>query len=170
MRRLQAVALLCGLAATGGGCRYTVGSSLPPGLRSVFVPVFDNATRVVGLEGEVTAAVISEFQSEGALRPAAEKSADCTLRGKLVSYKRDKIRSGASGLAGVRDVTIRVELSLEQRSDGKALFEGLQVSSRRTDSTAGYFRIERGESERLGRERAVRALAKAIVRATVEYW
>jgi len=170
VRRLRVVALLCGAAAAAGGCRYTVGSSLPPGLRRVFVPVFDNATRVVGLEGEVTAAVISEFQSEGALRPAAEKSADCTLRGTLVSYKRDKIRSGASGVPGVRDVTIRVELSLEQRSNGKALFEGLVVSSRRTDSTAGYFRIERGESERLGRERAVRALAKAIVRATVEYW
>jgi len=70
----------------------------------------------------------------------------------------------------VRDVAIRVELSLEKSGDGEVLFEGLEVSSTKTDPMAGQFRIERGETERAGRERAVRALAKSVVRSTVEYW
>jgi len=94
--RLALRAALCGalggVGALSGGCAYTVGSSLPAGFRTVWVPVFDNSTRTVGLEGEVTAAVISEFQSEGALRPAGEKRADCILRGRIVSYKRDVVR------------------------------------------------------------------------------
>ena len=170
MDRLRTAVLIGVALAIGCGCRYTVGSSLPEGIETVWVPVVANATRVQGAEAEITAAIISEFQTEGSLRPAAKERADCVLRGTVSSYKRDMIRKGVHGAPAVRDIVIRMKLSLEDLRDGKVLFEGLEVSSAQTDPTAGYFRIERGESERLGRERAVRALSKAVVRSVVEHW
>ena len=168
--RLLATMLACAAAGVAGGCSYRAGTALPAGLRTVYVPVLQNKTRATGLEADVTKALVAEFQAEGSLRPVKMKDADCEVRGAVSSYKRDVTGKGTEGVPTERQVVIRASVSLVDRRDGKTLIDGMIVSSVHTDPRSGAFRIEAGESERLGRERATRALARAIVRAVVEYW
>ena len=163
-------AVICIAATVLCGCAYRAGSTLPAGIRTVSIPVLANKTRAQGLDGEVTSALVAEFQTEGALRPVAAEVADCTLRGSVVSYRRDVVRKGAEKVPTIRQVVIEVKVDLVSVADGSTLIDDLAVTSVETDPTAGYFRIDAGESERLGRERAVSALARNVVRSVVERW
>ncbi len=167
---MSRTAAICMMAVALGGCAYRAGASLPAGIRTVSVPVLKNETRAHGLDAEVTSALVAEFQTEGALRPVAAGAADCTLSGSVVSYRRDVVGKGAMKVPTVRQVVIEVNIGVESVADGNKLVEGLRVTSVETDPTAGCFRIDAGESERLGRQRAVRALARNVVRSVVERW
>ena len=170
MRSKGAMVAVLLISAAQCGCSYSMAGSLPAGLRTVWIPVFGNTTRAHWVEAEVTSGVVSEFQAEGALRPAPKHRADCALRGEITSYRKTLVRKDSSGAPLAGQAVLECELSLEDLRDGKMVFEGVGVSSTQTDATAGQFHLDRGESERLGRERAVRALAKAVVRSVVEHW
>ena len=56
----------CGCVGLG----YRLGSSLPPDIRSVYVPVFVNRTGEPRVETEATRAAKQEFQRDGTLHLA----------------------------------------------------------------------------------------------------
>ena len=59
----QIVASVLGLLMlTLGGCVYQLGSSLPPNLKTVYVPTFVNKCGEPQVENETTQATIQEFQ------------------------------------------------------------------------------------------------------------
>ena len=68
------------LILTQTGCaHYQLGSMLPPDIRSVYVPTFENLTDEPFLEAEATRAVIEQIQLDGSLKVADESSADARL-------------------------------------------------------------------------------------------
>ncbi len=75
------------------GCvGYRLGSNLPPGIHTVYVPIFVNDTGEPGLETLTTSAAIAEIQKDGTLRIAPREQANCVLEVKLRSYKMNPLR------------------------------------------------------------------------------
>src|SRR3989304_1707830 len=72
------------------------GSHLTPGMKSVFIPVFENKTMEPIVEEELTPAVIREFLQDGRIEVADSSRADMVLKGSVVSYKETPISFDAS--------------------------------------------------------------------------
>ena len=91
-------ALLCSLLILPA-CGYHMagtGSHLTPGMKSVFIPVFENKTMEPIVEEELTPAVIREFLQDGRIEVVDRSRADMVLEGSVVSYKETPISFDAS--------------------------------------------------------------------------
>lgn len=110
------------------GCGYAlVGSGrgiLPEGARTISVPTFVNETQRVGLEQQVTDAVLRELAARSRLKTVpAGTTADVELVGHLVSYGVVPVRFDESGRALEYDVSVTAKVTLMDRKTEKPLFE-----------------------------------------------
>lgn len=70
-------------------CGYTLvgrGSSLPPGISSVSIPMLENKTGEPDLDTQVTEVVKDEFIKDGRLKVDDSGGADSELKGSIVRY------------------------------------------------------------------------------------
>ena len=64
----------------GAGCvGYRLGTTLPPGVKSVYVPSFINETEEPQVDTVATQAAIREFQRDGTVELADAETADAEL-------------------------------------------------------------------------------------------
>lgn len=121
---LAGITVLLTLAACG---YHTVGSAthLPPGTRTLSVPVFATRTNSNRTETEVTAAVIREFITRTRLRvtPTETPDADATLQGTILTqtvvpltYNSQTQQSSSFLITMVAAVKLRAR-------DGRILYE-----------------------------------------------
>ncbi|MGQ0704321.1 MAG: DUF4136 domain-containing protein [Gemmatimonadales bacterium] len=164
-----------GLSGLGlAGCLYGFsGGGLPSGIKTVAVLPFENLTPEPTLTNEVTRAVREAVENRLGLRPAGEEQADAIVRGTVQRYNPDVpltfTGSPVPGEPARVEVTRRmVQLSvdvriLDQRA-GKVLWErnGLQVQ--------GEYETARGESEAVGRRKALEKLINDIVEGAQSQW
>jgi hypothetical protein len=156
------------LCAGGWGCRYRAAGALPEGLRTVGVTMLRNETRFPGLEAEVTREIITALNSDGRLTVvAAEGEPDLLLAGRVESYVRQSVRTDRYGDPAAFTIVVQARVSA-RRADGEYLFRNLRVTNRAADPESGSVDLGRGQSERRGRERAVRDLGRNIARSLVE--
>ncbi|MBN2264456.1 MAG: LptE family protein [Candidatus Aminicenantes bacterium] len=123
---LAAAALAVALAAAPAGCGYRLrgtGSSLPPHIRTMSVPMFKNATTRFELDVKLTRAVINELVSRGkvALSPDPD-SADAVLEGEITSFLANPIGFGDSNQADKYNITVTARITLKDGSSAKPLF------------------------------------------------
>ena len=85
IRALLSAAIL--LAATAGGCGYSLRGNLPDHLKTVSVPMFRNRTSEAGAESTITAAVVNAFTSSGRLKVVSLDDADSVLDGEITGYQ-----------------------------------------------------------------------------------
>jgi outer membrane lipopolysaccharide assembly protein LptE/RlpB len=107
-------ALLCSLLILSA-CGYHMagtGSHLTPGMKSVFIPVFENKTMEPIVEEELTPAVIREFLHDGRIEVVDRSRADMVLEGSVVSYKETPISFDASQNVLEYRITITTHLIL----------------------------------------------------------
>lgn len=77
-----ALALSTGIVVVVMGCSiYSFSGSLPPHLKTVAVPLFDDRTAEFGVKEALTDAIINEFTADNTLRIADLQDADCAVRG-----------------------------------------------------------------------------------------
>jgi outer membrane lipopolysaccharide assembly protein LptE/RlpB len=88
MRSLRLAALSLALLASSGCGYHTVGAAthLPPGVKTLSIPVFANKTVVNGTDVALTEAVIREFaaRTRFEVTPREDPDADAVLHGTLV--------------------------------------------------------------------------------------
>jgi outer membrane lipopolysaccharide assembly protein LptE/RlpB len=109
------------------GCGYTLvgtgASALPPNVKTVWVPTFINDTTVVGVEQELTDAVLRELSARGRLKPSKDRTqADAELNGRLTSLSVTPVRFDTNGIAVEYQVTVAANLTLLDRATEKTLF------------------------------------------------
>jgi len=155
------VLLLC---AGFGGCGYSLTTRLPGHIRTVAVPPFQNETLEYGLEEEITQAVIEKFTTDNNLRVVSEDRADSVVYGTIREYKRRVAGFTAEEIANEYEIAIVVDIVVRDRVKSKDLWaeEGMV-------RTTNYF-VDQVESERQGRDMAVKQLAEDIVSRTVQGW
>jgi hypothetical protein len=163
------------LAACLSGCSYSArNTALPAHAKTIAVPVFTNKTYVGDytrkLEVEVTEAVRNAFIQTGELKLAGRENADLILEGEVTKLEREALRNDRFGDPAEVRLTIRARLALYDVKEAKHIFKDVLVTNAEKKEESGVYNLRRGESEDLGRQKAVEDLGRVIARRVVEHW
>jgi len=162
-----------GLAAFGfSGCGYhTLGAAthLPPGLRTLAVPVFATKTEAYRTEVVMTQAVIREFATRSRFRvtPDAGGDPDAVLRGTILKETVGPLTYNATTQQSSSFlITVVVSVTVTGR-DGKVLYENPNYVFRQqyqsTTDLPAFLQENPAAVERLSRE-----FARALVADVLE--
>jgi len=161
-----AAAVLCWLVS---GCGYTASPALlPPHLKTVAIPVFENGTPEVRLEEEITNAVILRFVQDNHLKVVDEKSANSVIRGKVTQFKDAVFGFTNQATSNEYRVTIAVEVTFKDLVKNRELW-----SSEIIKSANYYVQPVPGQppkTELDGRAEVITKIADEILSRSVEAW
>ena len=159
------LALLAGLLLLAPGCAsYRLGSMLPDDLRTVHVPTCVNQTSEPLVEQDVTAAILSQIQTDGTLRIAGPEDADAVLEVVLIQFWLDPVAyaKGESSTANQYRMSIRASFSLRRQvvveSPGIVGWHDFDFAGDMTSSKAVALRP------------AADDLGRRILNRIVQYW
>jgi hypothetical protein len=109
------------------GCGYHMGEggeSVAPGLRTVFVDVFNNRTGEAYAENIFRSAFIGRFVQEGRFKLARGRGeADAILRGTILSLQASPLAYKATNFSAEDRITVTLELFFEERESGRTIWE-----------------------------------------------
>jgi len=161
---LMVVAALIG---PGGCAGYRLGSTLPPGVKSINVPTFVNKTREPQVETEATNAALREFQKDGSLVLTTAEKADAILNVTLVKYSLVPLRYQKDRAKTTREYRLKLaaDIVCTRASTGEVLVKK-RVEGESTFEPLGDISL----SKRDALPEAARDLAHDIVESVVEYW
>ncbi len=118
MRALLPISLvICGLT----GCGYMVGSAYGPDVRTVEVPIFQNATYRRNIEYQLTEAVQKEIEARTPFRLAKGPGADTRLTGQIVEIRKDVLGETRYDDPRELQLTIAIKVQWEDLRTGKIL-------------------------------------------------
>ncbi len=160
---------LC-LQLTGSGCAsmgYTLGASLPPGVKSVHVPPFQNASDEPSIETAATKAAIEEFQKDGSLKIANEETADSVINVKITAVKLETVTLNQDNTRQTSEYRLKIAASVTfiRRRTNEVILK--------RDVDGEYKMIPTGDisaAKKLAIPFACKDLAHKIVECVVEYW
>jgi len=121
-----AFVLLAAVLAVLSGCGYRLrgtGSSLPPRIKTLSVPMFKNQTTRFELDVKLTRAVINEFVARGRVALSADPSAaDAVLEGEITGFTANPIGFSGANQADKYNITVTAKVTLRERSASEPLF------------------------------------------------
>lgn len=179
-------AACCLLSAVLIGCGYTTRSMISDKFKTIYITPFINKIDLTseaavaykyriyrpGLEQDITKTVINKFIFDGNLRLADKESADLTLKGELVEFRKDPLRynDGNDEVAEYR-MDIVVNLNMWDNKEDKLLWEENGFTGDFTYFPSGSD-IENvtTKSDEQAVPDAIADLARRIVERTVEQW
>jgi hypothetical protein len=148
--------LLMTMLVAGCGYRFAVpGGSLPSGVKSVRVPVFENRTAEPNVEGLVTEAVRERYARAGLLEGAA---AEATITGVVLGWSGGVAYPGAPRPTYQVTGTVRVTLK-----KGEQVLREVIVSQMETFTSGADVLLTESN-----RGAAIRRLAEVLARDVVE--
>jgi PBP1b-binding outer membrane lipoprotein LpoB len=146
------------------GCYYTFTPNLPPGIKSVAIPIFENNTLNYGLETLVTSKVVDEFVKDGNLRVKDVRKADSILHGTVTNYVQEAAAYTVGEAIQKYRLTMTVAISFEDRVSGEILWSEPNLTYSVTYFPTGSQGL--AETEQQAQQR----LAEEIARRTIEGW
>ena len=157
-------------AIAGASCAYTTSTALLPShLKTVAIPVFENATTEYTLEQEVTDAVIARFVADNHLKVVDERSANAVVKGRITAYRNAVFGFSQAAQAQEYRVTLVASVTFKDQVKNRELWSAPEMVK-----TANYYVVDTpGDSARTeldGRKRAIDKLAEEIVARSVEGW
>jgi len=166
-RRRAVRVLLASLAVAlvSGGCGYSLRTSLPPGIRSVHVPVLENKTAEPGIEDFITQALTQAVVQSARVRIARNaQEADATLSGSIVEYRLAALSFDRSANVTSYRLIIGLALTFKDTKQDKILWKQDRIEER------ADFLVEGQVSQTLAREtQAVQRAAVDVARAIVSF-
>jgi hypothetical protein len=161
---------LIALALAAGSCAYGTSTALlPPHLKTVAIPAFENATAEYTLQQELTDAVIARFVQDNHLRVVSERSADAVVRGKLVAYRNSVFGFSPEKSAQEYRVTITVSVVFKDQVKNREIWSDASLVK-----TANYYVQDvpgqTAKTELDGRKEAIQKIADEILSRSIESW
>ncbi|HTO91172.1 MAG TPA: LptE family protein [Candidatus Sulfotelmatobacter sp.] len=164
--RIAAAALLAALS----GCAYSTGGNLlPPHIKTVAIPVFENGTTEYTIEKDITDAVIARFISDNHLKVVDERVANSVIRGKVTAYRNAVFGFTGGNLATEYRVTITVAVTFKDLVKNREIWSDQELSK----YSNYYVQSVPGQvvkTELDGRKDAIAKIADEILTRTVEGW
>jgi outer membrane lipopolysaccharide assembly protein LptE/RlpB len=119
--------VLLGGAVWIAGCGYHVAGrsdSLPKSIHVIAIPALENKTTSYRIEQRLTTATVHEFLAKTSFRVVADPAnGDAVLRGKVLSLEAVPLLfDTASGRATTMLITMKCEITFEERETGKILY------------------------------------------------
>jgi len=168
MSRFSPLFLATALLAAAGCSTYKFSSAVPEELRTIAVPVFENASGYPEIDAVVTQYVLREFQREGTFKIRSLDNASLKLLGKLVKTETQSInydRNYGSRTSEYR-YTLVAEITLVERGTGKLLIDAMPVKANTTFLTHGDMLTGMQDAY----PRIAKELARAITDAVLAQW
>jgi len=162
--------LLIGAVLTLGSCAYSTSTAnLPPHLRTISIPAFENQTSETSLQQELTDAVVNRFVTDNHLKVVDERSANSVLRGVIRSYRNSVFGISADTRSEEYRVTIEVSVTFKDLVKNREVWkdEGLVKTSNYYVQTVPG---QEAKTELDGRKAAIAKIADEILSCTVESW
>ncbi len=171
MRRL----LICMLVFFSG-CGYTTGSLLSSSYKTLHVTPFQNKVAFIDensqklyvplLETKVRNAIIDRFQLDGHLRLSDSDKSDLVLKGELIAYERDDLRTDTSQNVLEFRLRIVVALTMMDNTTGQIFWQEPSLVGESTFFTSG----PQAKSEAQALNDTLTDLARRVVERTIENW
>ena len=163
---MLAAAALCWLVS---GCGYTASPALlPPHLKTVAIPVFENGTPEARIEEEITNAVILRFVQDNHLKVVDEKTANAVIRGKVTQYRNAVFGFSNQATSNEYRVTVAVDVTFKDLVKNRELWSGEIVK------TANYYVVDvpgqKAQTPLDGRQEAINKISDEILSRSVEGW
>jgi len=160
--------LAAALLAATGCATYRFGSTVPEELRTVAVPVFENASGYPELDAVVTQYVLREFQREGTFKIRTVDNASLKLLGKLVRSELLPLRYDRNygSRASEYRYTLVAEITLVDRGTGKLLIDAMPIKANTTFLTQGDMLTGMQDAY----PRIAKELSRSIVDAILAHW
>lgn len=99
------------------------GSSLPPHIQTISVPIFKNQTTRFELDVRLTQSVIDEMVARGKVEVTSDASAaDATLEGKIIAFNVHPIAFSGEATADRYNIEIVAEIQLRDRINNRVIF------------------------------------------------
>ena len=166
--RSHLVAVALGLLC--GACAYNTSTALLPShLKTVAIPVFENATVEYNLEHELTDAVIARFVQDNHLKVVSERAGDAVLRGKITLYKNSVFGFSTTNRSQEYRVTIGIDVVLKDQIKNREIFHDpnlVKFSNYYVTNVPG----DSAKTELDGRRAAIAKIADEILSRSVESW
>jgi hypothetical protein len=158
------------IALSAGSCAYSTSTALlPPHLKTIAIPVFENGTTEYSIEQEITQAVIDRFVQDNHLKVVGERSANAVLRGRVTQYRNAVFGFSAQEQASEYRVTIGVAVTMKDLVKNREMWKDDEMIK-----TTNYFVVDvpgqKAKTELDGRKEAIQKIAEEIVARTVEGW
>jgi hypothetical protein len=145
------------------GCGYRAGFTMPDGMDTIHVNVFENRTFYRGLDFELTELVKTEILVRTDLVVVRQSTADIVLACVLERVDKSVLQEDENDLPQEVELKVVISASATNRS-GETLFsqKGLSKSVR--------YVVALGETEGIARSRALREVAEELVYRMAEEW
>ena len=114
--------ILLVIALVLNGCGYHLvgtGSSLPPHLKTLSIPVFSNSSGEPEIHRELTGAIIDSFITDGRVKVAKKGNADMVMVGRLFYYKLKAVSFSSNDFASDYVVELGVEVEVIDKINDK---------------------------------------------------
>ncbi len=174
VRRIRTLLFSVAVSLFVAGCAYTTKNGLPPHLKSIAVPVFNNKTYVEEytrrLEVEITDATRKVFVQSGELKLAGREDADLILEADVEKLDREVLRTDRYGDPAEIRMVLRCRMSLYDVKEAKYLLKNVLVTNGDRASESGVYNLRRGETEDMARAKAVDDMGRVIAHRVVEKW
>jgi hypothetical protein len=163
----QRLVALCILNIVLAGC-YHLGSTLKADYRSIAVPMFANKTFKPQIEAQVSNAIIKRLQQDGALRIESTENADVIVRGQIVKYDRNELRSLERETGTPREFRIRIDVMVEalDRRSGEHVLRPTRI----TGTADTFIGTDLQSAELQALPLVAEDLARQVVSLLVESW
>jgi outer membrane lipopolysaccharide assembly protein LptE/RlpB len=166
-RRRALVAIVAPVVASVllAGCGYSLRTSMPPGIKSIHVPVLVNKTSEPGIEDFITQALTQAVVQSGRVRIAGSaQDADATLEGSIVEYRLTSLSFDSSANVTSYRLIIGLALTFTDLKQKKILWKQDRIEERADFQVAGQV------SQTIAREQvAVQKAAVDVARAIVSF-
>lgn len=150
------------------GCTgYRLGSTLPPDIKKIYVPVFANKSREPLVENEATAATIAELQTDGTLKVVNAENADVILECTITAISLNPLRYNRNDVTKPNEyrLTISVSFTLKRIQDQEVICEASVIGETTFPFTGNLV-----SAKQSAMPRACADLAKWIVQKAIEAW
>ncbi len=156
------------MSAMASGCGYHVAgrsNALPKSIRVIAVPALENKTASYRIEQRLTTATVHEFLAKTSYRVVADPAnGDAVLRGKVLSVEAVPLLfDTATGRATTMLVTVKCEITFEERESGKILYRSDNFLFRNqyeiSTDVKSFFEEQDPALERLAQDFAARLVA-----------
>jgi hypothetical protein len=150
-------------------CAYSFrGSNLPPHIKTIGIPNFENETLEPGLSQEVTAGVIDRFIKDGRLKLAPEDKANARIEARIIKYENKVYNYSTDQSPRDYIVVLTVAVTMRDQVKNRDLWKDDNMTR-----TATYVPDATGDNaanEEAARKNAIESLAGDVVTRTMEQW
>ena len=114
--------ILLGFALLLNGCGYHLvgtGSSLPPHLKTLSIPLFTNSSSEPEIRRELTSSIINSFITDGRIKIVRKGNSDMVMKGSLLYYDLSAFAFSSSDFASDYKVKLGVKVEVIDKVNDK---------------------------------------------------